>query len=182
MGRREYVLFVLTVTHTCTYNNTCLPLVIQASKRKPLFFLCANFIEKSVSPNDDCCLCVAGDFNSIRASGERVGQGSSVHSNDITAFDGFIRESSLLDMPLTGRKFTRYQPDGTCKSRIDRFLVNNLWVTTWPSSSLKDMPRTVSDHCPLALETKEINWGPKPFRFINAWCSHPEFLKFVETT
>lgn len=30
------------------------------------------------------------------------------------------------------------------------------------------------------METKIVDWGPKPFRFINAWCSHPEFKKFIE--
>ncbi|KAL8473872.1 hypothetical protein ACS0TY_030651 [Phlomoides rotata] len=29
------------------------------------------------------------------------------------------------------------------------------------------------------LEIKVKDWGPKPFRFINAWLSHPGFKKFV---
>lgn len=30
------------------------------------------------------------------------------------------------------------------------------------------------------MESKRVDWGPKPFRFINAWCTHPDFKKIVE--
>lgn len=78
--------------------------------------------------NDDGCVCIAGDFNSIREPGEIIGRGNSIHSNNIDALDGFIRDLNLLNLPLIGRKFSRYQPDGKCKSRIDRILMNNLDV------------------------------------------------------
>ncbi|XP_057811260.1 uncharacterized protein LOC131025482 [Salvia miltiorrhiza] len=42
------------------------------------------------------------------------------------------------------------------------------------------LQRTVSDHCPLMMETITVDWGPKPFRFINAWTSHPDFEKVVK--
>ncbi|XP_028074328.1 uncharacterized protein LOC114276708 [Camellia sinensis] len=35
------------------------------------------------------------------------------------------------------------------------------------------------DHSPLLLMEDERNWGPKPFRFLNALCLHPNFFSFV---
>lgn len=74
-----------------------------------------------------------------------------------------------------------YMPNGRCKSRLDRMMVNNAWIGWWPSACLKGLQRSVSDHCPIFLESKDLDWGPKPFRFINAWLSHPEFKEFVGT-
>lgn len=127
-------------------------------------------------------ICVVGDYNSIRSLGERRGRSEAQNRRDINKFDGFIRGSNLLDMPIQGRKFTYYKPDGTCKSRLDRALVNNEWLEQWPSASLKGLLRSISDHCPILLGSTVRNWGPKPFRFINAWTSHPQFKNFVEST
>lgn len=53
-------------------------------------------------------------------------------------------------------------------------------MTNWPHVAIRGLPRTVFNHCPVIMETKVVDWGPKPFRFINVWCSHPEFKKIVE--
>lgn len=39
------------------------------------------------------------------------------------------------------------------------------------------LPRILYDHCPILLKEDERDWGPKPFRFINAWVLHPMFMK-----
>lgn len=88
----------------------------------------------------------------------------------------------MIDLPLHGRKFTWYRPNGRCKSRLDRFLVNTEWLSNWPHSIHKGLPRSVSDHCPIPLDTKIIDWGPRPFRFVKAWTTHPGFKEFVDNT
>lgn len=132
-----------------------------------------------VMQNSLSCVCLGGDFNSIRRSGERVGRSSELCNRDIEAFDEFIRETGLLDMPLHGRSFTCYRPDGTCKSRLDRILVNHRWLSQWPNATQLGLQRTLSDHCPILLEIKVRDWGPKPFRFFNAWLLHTGFSDFV---
>lgn len=42
------------------------------------------------------------------------------------------------------------------------------------------LSRIISDHCPLILMEDVRDWGPKPFKFQNAWCLHPKFGPFVE--
>lgn len=57
--------------------------------------------------------------------------------------------------------------------------MNSQWMLKWPNSFQKGLKRSVSDHCPILLEVKVRDWGPKPFRSINAWHTHPSFKEFV---
>lgn len=100
------------------------------------------------------CICVVGDFNSIRRESERVGRSEQGYGRDIMVFDCFIRGEGLINLPLIGRKFTCYKPDGSCKSRIDRFLINDGWLTKWLNSTQRGLRRSILDHCPLLLEIK----------------------------
>jgi len=79
--------------------------------------------------------CVAGDFNSIRFAGQRRGQSSNVnYSSEIWSFNNFIEDSSLVDIPLVGRKFTWYKPNGTVKRKIARILVSHELLEKWSGS------------------------------------------------
>ncbi|GKV12085.1 hypothetical protein SLEP1_g23283 [Rubroshorea leprosula] len=62
--------------------------------------------------------CIAGDFNAIRNLQERKG-GRSVR-RELKEFNDFIEMSSLVELPMIGRKFTWYQPNGQSMSRLDR--------------------------------------------------------------
>ncbi|MCI23579.1 cysteine-rich receptor-like protein kinase, partial [Trifolium medium] len=54
--------------------------------------------------------------------------------SDHIPFNQFIDESVLIDLPLSGRKFTWYKGDELSMSRLDRFLLSEEW---WPSRMLK---------------------------------------------
>ncbi|KAL8530474.1 hypothetical protein ACS0TY_007496 [Phlomoides rotata] len=79
------------------------------------------------------CICVIGDFNSIRNGMERDGSGLQLNLRDMMAFNTFIHRSGHNDLPLHGRSFTWYKINGRCKSRIDRVLLNNHWMLRWPT-------------------------------------------------
>lgn len=91
-------------------------------------------LQSIIFQNSDVCLCLAGDFNSIRFENGRSGASDVIPRRDIRAFDTFISGSDLIDLPLCGRKFTWYRPNSSCKSRIDRILLNHVWVANWPGS------------------------------------------------
>lgn len=125
------------------------------------------------------CVYVAGDFNAVRTSQERAGK-SEIGQRRIEAdFNLFIAEAGLLDLQLQGRAFTWYKRDGSCKSRLDRFLVNSAWLNLWPDLIQKGLPRSISDHVPILLMDLKRNWGPKPFKFVNAWIHHPNFSEEI---
>jgi len=69
--------------------------------------------------------CFAGDFNSVRYLGERKGLNNAyVINNDMLRFNNFIERVEVLDIPMVGRKYTWYNPNGSAKSRIDRVMVS----------------------------------------------------------
>ncbi|KAL8478158.1 hypothetical protein ACS0TY_030156 [Phlomoides rotata] len=112
--------------------------------------------------------------------GERVGRAATWDENDMDHFNNFIRGSDLLEMPLIGRSYTWYRPNGACKSKLDRLLVNASWVSKWPDVRLKGGRRTLSDHVPIFIEGSNKDWGPKPFKFFNQWINHKEYKGVVE--
>lgn len=80
-------------------------------------------------------------------------------------FEDFITQSNLFDVPLRGSFFTWYRPDETCKSKLDRALINEEWIEKWPGVVLKGIDRLTSDHYPILLHINFKDWGPKPFQF-----------------
>ena len=123
------------------------------------------------------CL-LMGDFNEIREISERGSQIASQRSID--DFNNFINESHLTEIQASNGIFTWFH--GHSKSKLDRVLLNTEWMLQFPSLNLTLMKRGLSDHCPLLLNSKDSESGPKPFRFQNVWLTHPDCLKLIRNT
>ncbi|KAK8685548.1 hypothetical protein V6N13_041548 [Hibiscus sabdariffa] len=95
--------------------------------------------------------CIVGDFNVVRTVEERQGMVSLARG--MCEFNEFIEDLDLADLPLKGYRFTWFGSGNKC-SRVDRFLLSVEWLEAF----------RVMD---------ETDWGPKPFRFINAWVDNP---------
>ncbi|XP_068491904.1 uncharacterized protein [Phaseolus vulgaris] len=87
----------------------------------------------------------------------------------------------LVDIPCIGRKYTWYRPNGKAKSRLDRFLITFEWLQHWPGCKQYVIDRQISDHCALLLKSKVVDWGPKPFRFLDIWQENKEFEHFIKS-
>lgn len=119
---------------------------------------------------------IMGDFNAILHSVERV---ESFRCDlSIKNFSDWIQDLGLLDLPLHGIKFTWRRNDS--KSRLDRALCCNQWLSKFSNMILLGKERSVSDHNPLVLLTDSLtNWGPKPFRRYDAWFMNPNFKNVI---
>ncbi|XP_058211519.1 uncharacterized protein LOC131323689 [Rhododendron vialii] len=121
---------------------------------------------------------LGGDFNEIKSTGER--SGCSRVDRGIRDFQEFINCMEVIDLPMVGRKFTWSNvQEENIQSRIDRFLVpqerlDKFSVFQW------GLPRITSNHCPIMLSDASKDWGPKPFRFINAWFSNPKCEQIIK--
>jgi len=73
---------------------------------------------------NDSCLCVCGDFNSVRSSDDRKCRAFVFRQADADMFNKFIDDTMLIDFPICGRLFTWYRGDGVTMSRLDRFLLS----------------------------------------------------------
>lgn len=109
-------------------------------------------------------LCIIGDLNSILDEGERAGRRRRVDPGEMREFCEFVEGNGLIDLPLHGRKYTSYKSDGSCRSKIDRALINDKWVEKWSETELRGLPRSISDHCAILFQSNQEDWGPKPFR------------------
>ncbi|KAD7477719.1 hypothetical protein E3N88_00855 [Mikania micrantha] len=94
---------------------------------------------------------------------------------------GICGEAGLLEYSLGGKKFTHMTGSGDKLSRIDRVLVCDGFMNKWPMGSVKALNREYSDHSPLLLSIKELNFGPTPFRFYNSWLELDSLDKVVKT-
>ncbi|KAH1203108.1 putative ribonuclease H protein [Glycine max] len=84
------------------------------------------------------------------------------------------------DIPCMGKPYTWVRPNGTCKSKLDRVLVSDGWLGKWPDSSQHNLERNYSDHCPIILKSKNIDWGPKPFKVFDGWLNIKEYQRVVK--
>ena len=132
-----------------------------------------------VSTNTDLCLCVCGDFNSVRSVEERKGRGEVFRQVDADVFNKFIHDCALIDLPICGRLFTWYRGDGISMSRLDRFLLSSKWCEKWTNCIQVAYQRGLSDHVPLLLHVDEGNWGPRPLRMLKCWSDLPGYKDFV---
>ena len=78
------------------------------------------------------------------------------------------------------RKFTWFRPDGTARSKLDRFLVSPKWIAKWPRSTQFVLDRNFSDHCPILLRYKYVDWGPKSFKILDCWFLDSSFRLVVQ--
>ena len=125
---------------------------------------------------------LAGDFNVIAHPTES----SYEHQQYSSGMRDFMdsRESlSVFDHAYTGPLMTwsNHQSEGFLARKLDRVLINDNWLSCFPSSSVEFLPPEVSDHCPGFVQLhQESSSSPKPFKFFNYWTKHARFLEVVE--
>ncbi|XP_039055013.1 uncharacterized protein LOC120197617 [Hibiscus syriacus] len=122
---------------------------------------------------------MAGDFNAIKNNSER--SGCFYRQTEIVEFNSFIEACNLVDMPLSGRKFTWFG-QGNRKSHLDRIFVEDEWFNENSDATLFGLPRTISDHIPILLGKKVVDWGPRPFKLINCWLNHEICIEIIKKT
>ncbi|XP_058725826.1 uncharacterized protein LOC131597131 [Vicia villosa] len=95
-------------------------------------------------------------------------------------FSNFIEMLEVVDLPVLGNKFTRINCSGKAKSIIDRILLSEGIINLWKIVAQVTGNIDISDHRPVWVKARYVDWGPKPFRVFNCWYDHPEFVEFVK--
>ncbi|KAK4383979.1 hypothetical protein Sango_3102200 [Sesamum angolense] len=102
---------------------------------------------------------VLGDFNAVVDESEVCGQAADT-SASMMEFRNCIRDTGLVPLPFTGCPYTWHNCSEGPRSlwkRLDRMLVNEAWLDTWPSSSYLSALPSTSDHSPL------IHWHEQQY-------------------
>ncbi|KAL6582737.1 hypothetical protein OROMI_004815 [Orobanche minor] len=119
-----------------------------------------------------------GDFNIILQPEEKKGGAGPIQS-DMEEFSDCLLNCNLSDVGFTGTPFTWYR-DGVWQ-RLDRILVSPEWYSSFPSLSIRHLPKYQSDHNSLLCQfDQNIAIRKTSFRFQNMWVKHHLFLPTVQ--
>lgn len=120
---------------------------------------------------------IGGDFNVVHCRSERssckgVEKGS-------WEFNRFINSCKLVDLQLVGMKFTWFGLNNK-RSRLDRFLLDEFWLIQFKDLQQIGLKRSISDDTSILLANESVDWGSRPFKFINAWFKDKECVDLIE--
>ncbi|XP_020254007.1 uncharacterized protein LOC109831080 [Asparagus officinalis] len=132
----------------------------------------------------DCPWLVGGDFNAIINGDEKLG-GAPTTGADTEDFQHFISSNQLVHIKTTGCYYTwnnKQEADTRVWSRLDRVLVNDLWILQYTTSQVDFLQPVCSDHSPALLTVGDDDFqGKKPFKIFKMWTKHTEYLSIVRS-
>lgn len=138
---------------------------------------------RSLRANSNFPWLVAGDFNEILFSFEKVG-GVSRDERRMEAFRDMLEECNLTDVGFSGPMFTWEREnlvETNIRERLDQGVANNEWLSIFPNAQIRHLPHTISDHCPLLINLNDQTWhGVKKFRFKVWWTLEDSFECVVQ--
>ncbi|XP_025625692.1 uncharacterized protein [Arachis hypogaea] len=147
-----------------------------------------------------------GDPENLKVTGvTSAGQASGVHCKWVDAFDQCVTvevqgclfssrhadrlatslgDSNLFDLKTIGRRFSWYRrvKNGVeVAKKLDRVCINSGWLSLFPEAYAEILNRLQFDHCPILVRCAGRPQPKKnrPFRFIAAWATHPEYRNIV---
>ncbi|KAJ0961508.1 hypothetical protein J5N97_002012 [Dioscorea zingiberensis] len=124
-----------------------------------------------------------GDFNAILNTNEHRGGLFVNYSLKSRHFNDFLIQNQLFDLGFYGPPFTWCNNQGGLArrwARLDRFLANSAWLSSFDSYCNNHLPRIHSDHSPMFLIAKFFNHKKqRVFRFEDFWFGYDKCHKAV---
>lgn len=129
---------------------------------------------------DDQAWCLVGDFN-VCLNPQESSRG--LHwTSGMIEFKDFVAQVGVTELHCVGPLHTWWDCNihSPTQKRLDRCMVNGVWLSRFADSQASVLPRGISDHCPVAIS---MGWTrtriKKPFAFYNHLIQFPEFLPAV---
>ncbi|XP_071738876.1 uncharacterized protein [Rutidosis leptorrhynchoides] len=116
---------------------------------------------------DNAAWFFCGEFNEVKNINER--ENTNFISRRTSRFNSFINDNGLIEIPLSGRKFTRISDEGLQFSILVHFLVSDNFAFLWNDLSVTALDRKLLDHTPILLKNGQFDSGPKPTRVFDSW-------------
>ncbi|XP_010555870.1 PREDICTED: uncharacterized protein LOC104825266 [Tarenaya hassleriana] len=127
---------------------------------------------------------LVGDFNQILHPHEHASPSSSCSlSSGMLEFQDCLFTSGLFDLTARGHFFTwtNNNTDNPITRKLDRALVNEAWLLSFPESYARFDAPTPSDHCPCLVDMDPTSMRRRrtSFKFLKHLIQHPEFHDVV---
>lgn len=118
-----------------------------------------------------------GDLNVVLNSTEKVVEAGELPAVS-TELQEFLGASGLEDLRYYGQRFTWTNHHTWCK--LDRVLVNEMWLDKLKDSYAQFEAFGVSDHSPMVVTiSPQVNQLRIPFRFKNIWVQDPGYEELL---
>ncbi|XP_077226476.1 uncharacterized protein LOC143859710 [Tasmannia lanceolata] len=125
---------------------------------------------------------VFGDFNAVRSREERYGYPPNIAQME--EFNSCLTTCALTDLRSVGLNLTwnNKGKQGNLKmAKLDRSLVNEEWLHSYPNSFTEFFPPGISDHSPFIVSCfNHQSLGPRPFKFMDMWLADKSLYPIVE--
>ncbi|KAK4384223.1 hypothetical protein Sango_3080800 [Sesamum angolense] len=151
----------------------------EVSARRELW---QGLIDLAVTAGNEPWL-VGGDFNVVLDLSEVSGASGDIRVA-MNEFNDCILQTGLLSLPMQGESFTWHNCSLDGRSlwkRLDRLLVNDIWMDRWPNLYYTCLTPRTSYHSPLVLKRDWRNMQVSLFRFDNYLALSPGFLASVHS-
>ncbi|XP_057520770.1 uncharacterized protein LOC130801030 [Amaranthus tricolor] len=126
---------------------------------------------------------VMWDFNCIANLNERIEQKPCLH--EIEPFRRCMASCDIHVMKSTGSFFTwsnKQRGEAKVLSKIDRVLGNPAWECSFPTAEVCFLLEGNFDHTQMLVQFLESPKHAKPFKFLNHWGKHKEFMDTIRAT
>ena len=127
---------------------------------------------------------VLGDFNEILKLDEHSGLTSPSVTTGMREFQDVCLHCSLIDMKAYGPHLTwsNKRKDDLIRKKLDRTLVNDVWLTKFPTTYCVFEAGGCSDHLRCRFQIQPTPLKPRrPFKFTNAVAEAPGFLPLLKS-
>ncbi|XP_071687553.1 uncharacterized protein [Rutidosis leptorrhynchoides] len=115
----------------------------------------------------DAAWILCGDFNEVRNESER--KNCEFNERGAEWFNDFINHSNLIEVPMGGKRFTRICDNGIKFNKLDRFLISEKVSIMWNELLVLALDQKLSEHYPIVLRDRSIDFGPKPTKIFDKW-------------
>ncbi|KAL1212565.1 hypothetical protein V5N11_036136 [Cardamine amara subsp. amara] len=127
---------------------------------------------------------VLGDFNQVLNLEDHSSFGRLRIDRGMREFRSCILNASLVDLTYRGSTFTWWNMNATNPGakKLDRVLVNAIWLDTWPMSFALFGEPDFSDHSPSCITLNpDIQRQRKPFKFLNLLLLNQDFIHLIQS-
>ncbi|GAB2286220.1 hypothetical protein Dimus_039749 [Dionaea muscipula] len=121
---------------------------------------------------------LGGDLNNVCDVDDRL-NGAPVQAYETADIRRFMHETSMMDLPYIGNKYTWTNGRTWCK--LDRAMANHHWFTLEANAAVEFHPLGIfSDHAACTIRCfQSQRIGRHPFKYLNMWGLHESFSTLI---